>query len=233
MLLDHPAAAPPTRALATSSPATRLSRPARLPDRFPDRFPTVMAAQSRPPTLALRVWVAGELPGVNHSQRGMGKGRHLTAKAQTWAQLVEQAVLAEVATRRMRRDLWQPPATTTPTPPAVTTPRSPSAAAPVTTQGHLGVRLHFFVAAKRLKTGTLRKLDVDAPSKLTLDHLMAALGVDDAHVRALEVTQTILEADTPRVGGYGKTRQGAWVSVWRLTPAEHRRLDAEQPGAPG
>jgi hypothetical protein len=192
---------------------------------LPDRFPTLIAAQTRAPALSLRVWVAGDLPGVNHSQRGMGKGRHLTEKAQAWAQRVEQAVLAELASRRMRRDLWQAP--------TATSVAATGATLAANQPGHLGVRLHFFVTAKRLKSGMTRKLDVDAPSKLTLDHLAAALGVDDAHVRVLEVAQTILDDDLPRVGGYGKTRQGAWVWVWRLTPAEQRGLDDEQPGAPG
>lgn len=163
--------------------------------------------------LWLRVWVAGDLPGVNHGQEGMGRSRHLTAKAQSWAEKVEAAVVHELA--RTHVTLWRDGREMSEAP--------------------LGVRMHFYVAAKRLKNGRLRKLDVDAPVKLTLDHVMAALGLDDERVQALSVWQSVIEdaLGAARVGGYGKTQCGAWIEVWKLSAAEIRRIALETPGAPG
>ena len=166
--------------------------------------------KSKTAPLWLRVWVAGDLPGVNHSQQGMGKRRHLTPKAQSWAEKVEAAVAQELA--RTHAPLWRE-----------------------ASDAPLGVRMHFYVTGKRLKNGRLRKLDVDAPVKLTLDHLLASLGLDDELVRALSIWQSVIddEPDRARLGGYGRTRQGAWLEVWQLSAAERRRLDVETPGAPG
>lgn len=153
----------------------------------------------------LRAWVAGSPTGINHSYSGFGKQRHLTPAAQSWGQAVVFAVT------KAARDAGL------------------SQLAPAEWGEALAVRMHFYVAATRFKTGRVRKLDIDAPVKHTLDRAMEALGLDDQIVASLDVIQTVLD-EAPRPGGYGPTRQGCWIDISRLSTPAIRRLNSELPG---
>lgn len=167
---------------------------------------TPRAVPTAPRTLPrLRAWVSAIPTGVNHQYEGTGKNRHLTVAARSWGDSVWASVAGACADLSLPRSGWGE---------------------------HLGMRLHFYVVRTRTKSGKPRRtLDVDAPIKLTQDRACKALGIDDERVRKLEVTRTIVE-DTRGPGGYGKAAGGVWIDVWRLSAAEVRRIEAEEPGRP-
>lgn len=151
----------------------------------------------------LRTWVSAVPVGVNHQYEGTGKQRHLTVAARGWGDSVWASVAAASTVLHLPCSGWGE---------------------------WIGVRLHFYVVRTRTKAGKPRRtLDVDAPVKLTQDRACQALGIDDARVRKLEVVQTVVE-DTRGLGGYGKAAGGCWIEIWRLSAAELRRIESEEPG---
>lgn len=153
----------------------------------------------------LRCWVSAIPTGVNHQYEGTDIHRHLTAAAKSWGESVWASVAAASTTLHLPRAGWGE---------------------------QLGMRLHFYVVRTRTKSGKPRRtLDVDAPVKLTQDRACQALGIDDERVRRLDVVRTVVE-DTRGPGGYGRSAGGVWIEVWRLSAAEIRKIEAEQPGRP-
>ena len=145
----------------------------------------------------------------------MGKRRHKTDKAVSWGDAVWSAVYDAAQAKHLQGETaW-------------------GILDGACALRELVISLHFFLARDRATT------DTDGQLKQTLDEVCRALRVDDLFVRQVVCAQSLVEeqyrypalkkvANVPQ----GPTRQGCWVEVRRLTPAELRALDAIEPGAP-